>query len=527
MRLRLRFPSRISIRLLLFNVLLVFLPVAGFLYLDVYERELLAAQERAMVQQGRLAAAALAGGDAIAPAAATVLLHRLERRVDARLRVVDGNGVLLADSSLPGPSPRQLPVGRYGASRATPLSRESVLYRIGAFLYRQWQRLGASPEPARETDPYSRTAGPLLGPEVRAALAGRYGASTRPSGGGQRSVTLYSAIPVRGAAGQVTGAVLVSQSTLRLRAALGDVRLGIFRVFLGSVLAAILLSLFVGTTLARPLQRLADEARALADRRGRLLGSFRGSAREDEIGDLARALEELTRRLAAHLRFIESFAADVSHELKNPLAGIRGATELLAEVEEPGDRARFLSVVLREVARMELLLAGVRDITGIDAHLPAEPAPPVDLAALLADLAAGFRLRAGDGIALSLALPAGPPLVVHASPERLAQLFGNVLDNASSFSPPGGTVRVELAPEEGFVRVRVDDQGPGIPEVHRERIFDRFFSWRPGQDGGREGHTGLGLAIARAIAEGYGGSIRAGEGPGGGARLEVRLPASG
>jgi two-component system sensor histidine kinase ChvG len=516
--------SRLWVRLLAFNVLLVFLPVAGFLYLDVYERELLVAQERAMVQQGRLAAAALAGGDAIAPSAAAALLHRLDRRVEARLRVVDGKGALLADSSQPGPAPRPLPVGRYGSSSSS-LSRESVLYRIGAFLYREWQRLGASPEPSRESDAYSRTTGPLLGPEVRAALAGRYGAATRPSGGGQRSVTLYSAIPVRGAAGQVVGAVLVSQSTLRLRAALADVRLGVFRVFLGSVLAAIVLSLFVGTTLARPLQRLADEARALVDRRGRLLGGFRGSARNDEIGDLARALEELTRRLASHLRFIESFAADVSHELKNPLASIRGATELLAEVEEPGDRARFLGVVEREVARMELLLAGVRDITGIDAHLPAEPVSPVDLAALLADLAQGFRLRAGAGIALALTLPAGPRLFVHAAPERLAQLLGNVLDNALSFSPAGGTVKVELAREEGFARLRVDDQGPGIPEVHRERIFDRFFSWRPGE--GKEGHSGLGLAIARAIAEGYGGSIRAGERPGGGARLEVRLPTSG
>jgi len=110
-------------------------------------------------------------------------------------------------------------------------------------------------------------------------------------------------------------------------------------------------------------------------------------------------------------------------------------------------------------------------------------------------------------------------------PRALPQLLGNVLDNALSFSPPGGAVKVELAREEGFARVRVDDQGPGIPEAHRERIFDRFFSWRPSE--GKEGHSGLGLAIARAIAEGYGGSIRAGERPGGGARLEVRLPASG
>jgi two-component system sensor histidine kinase ChvG len=548
--------SRLWARLLAFNVLLVFLPVAGFLYLDVYERELLTAQERAMVQQGRLTAAALAGsagvtaGATIDPAAASALLHRLDRRVEARLRVVDGKGRLLADSSLPGPAespPHPPPPDRYGASRSPrairfpareeALARQSFLYRIGAALYRQWERLVTSPEPARDGDRYYRNGDPLLGPEVRSALAGRYGASTRPSGRGQSSVTLYSAIPVRSASGQVIGAVLVSQSTLRLRADLADVRLGIFRVFLVSCLAAIVLSLFVGATLARPLERLANEARTLVDPRGRLLGSFRGSARKDEIGDLARALEELTRRLAAHLRFTEAFAADVSHELKNPLAGIRGATELLAEVEEPADRERFLGIVQREVARMELLLGGVRDITGIDAHLPAEPARAVDLAALLTDLADGFRLRAVDlptetGITLDLHLPQGSP-VVHAAPERLGQLFGNVLDNALSFSPPGGTVTIELAAdpsEEGFARVRIDDEGPGIPEAHRERIFDRFFSWRPApsaEEESRERHAGLGLAIARAIAEGYGGAIRAGERPGGGARVEVRLPVDG
>jgi two-component system sensor histidine kinase ChvG len=360
---------------------------------------------------------------------------------------------------------------------------------------------------------------------VRAALAGRYGAVTRPTGG-QRSLTLYSALPVRGAAG-VIGAVVVSQSTLRLRAALVDVRLGIFRVFLGSVLAAFVLSLLVATTIARPLLLLADEARALADRRGRLLGSFRGSARKDEIGDLARALEDLTRRLSGHLRFIESFAADVSHELKNPLAGIRGATELLAEVEDEGDRARFLAVVEREVARMELLLSGMRDITGIDAHLPAEPAPAVDLGALLAELVESARLRTGENgprITLSLPLPPATPIVVHASPERLAQLIGNVLHNARSFSPPGGTITVDLAREDDFARVRVDDPGPGIPEAHRERIFDRFFSYRPGEERGE--HAGLGLAIARAIAEGYGGTIAAGASPDAGARFEVRLPSA-
>jgi two-component system sensor histidine kinase ChvG len=504
--------SRLSLRLLAFNLLLVFLPVAGFLYLDVYERRLLAAQERAMVQQGRLVAAALGGHSTIEPAAAAALLGRLERRSEARLRVFDASGALLADSSLQAvaPAPPRPPGDRWRQrqtlERAAGAPRDSLLYRIGAALYRVWERVFAPAPAGHGTDRYDRAGKPLLGPEVRAALAGRYGAATRPSGAGQRSVTLFSAVPVRDVQGAVVGAVLVAQSTLGLRAALADVRLDIFRVFLWSLLAASVLSLLVATTLTRPLQRLADEARALADRRGRLLGRLPGSARRDEIGDLARALEEMTGRLAHHLGFIESLAADVSHEFKNPLATIRGATELLAEVDDPADRAHFLAVCLRELARMERLLAGVREITGIDAHLPAEPAGTVDLRALLAELVEGLRVRGGeDGPRIVLAGPEGPVLV-RASPERLVQLLDNVLDNARSFSPPGGTVTVELAPAGSGARIRVDDQGPGVAEAHRQRIFDRFFSQSarggvaaPGEDGHGAGELVKGLAEGDAL----------------------------
>jgi two-component system sensor histidine kinase ChvG len=526
-----RFLSRISARLLLFNLLLVFLPAAGLLYLDVYERQLLALQERAMVQQGRLLAAELGGGEALDRAGAAALLRRLDRRTEARLRVVDVTGRVVADSSLPGPpkppaarSPRERLAARDAPS---PPARESRLYRLGALLYRVVDTLLSDTPAADKWDYTPRQESFPLGPEVRAALAGRYGAATRPSGPGQRSLTLAIAIPVRAAGGQVVGAVAVSQSTLRILAALVEVRLGIFKVILASVAAAVVLSLLFATTIARPLERLRTEALALVDRRGRLRGSFQGSRRTDEIGDLARALEQLTRRLESHLRFIEGFAADMSHEIKNPLAAIAGAAELLVDVDDPADRARFLALIQREVARLERLLDAVRDVSRLDAGLETEPAPPIDLAALVSDRVETLRQRpAAKPVAVALQVVGPGPVVVRAAPERLAQLIDNLLDNAASFSPEGGTVTVTLQADETQAILRVDDDGPGLPPEHLERVFDRFFTWRPGTPKGGP-HAGLGLAICRAVAEGYGGTITAANRAEGGARFEVRLPVVG
>lgn len=523
------FFSRLSVRLLALGLLLVFLPAGGFFYLDVYERQLLEAQERSMVQQGRLVAAALGGQAAIDPAAAEALLLRLERRTDSRLRIYSPGSpgpTLAADSARLGPrAPDPAVAAPTYAGSEKPETRDSLLYRGGAAAYRLWRRLvgeggvRVGPGVRQGATSVNRTS-PL--PEVRAALAGRYGAATRLTPNDPRVFTLHSAIPVRGGASgrEVIGAVLVSQSTHRILSSLVEVRDDILRVFLMSVAAAVVLSLFVSATIARPLRTLREEANALLDGRGRLRGRFTASDRQDEIGHLTRALDQLTRRLEGHLQFTESFAADVSHELKNPLATIRTTTEMLAEVEDPGDRRHLAAVAQREVARMERLLSGMREITEIDAHLEAEPAETVELEPLLRQVVESVRLREGK---TAVELIAASPVRVSASPERLTQVLGNVLDNAASFSPPGGTVAVTLDREDGAARVTVEDQGPGIPDAHLDRIFERFFSYRPGE--ARNGHTGLGLAIVKAIVEGYGGSVAAHNRPEGGARFEIRLPA--
>ena len=512
-----RLLSRISVRLLAFNLILVFVPVAGVYYLDVYERQLLDAQERAMVQEGRVLAAALSEHGPLQRADAEGLLARLRQQSEARLRIVDLEGRILADSSRLGP---RLEPDSEARSRPTRV-RDDPLYRAGAWLYRQAERvLGWASSPEPEVADISGPSDVLATPEVRAALAGRYGARTRASPGGRRSMTLFSALPVWDG-GRVVGAVEVSQSTTRLFRALDQTRLSVFKVLLTSVAVAAVLSLLVSTTFVRPLRRLRDESRVILDRRGRLRGHFRGSRRQDEIGELARALEELTHRLEDHARFTESFAADLGHELKNPLASIRSAAEVLAEVDTPSARRHFLELVQREVARMEHLVTASRELARIDAGIETEERASVDLGSFLSAIAEGYRLRGETGPRVELGHAA------HADrPRRLTAVFENLLDNAVSFSPANGTVRIELGQAAGSAVVTITDDGPGLPEGSEALIFSRFYSFRPGQSKSEEGHTGLGLALVKAIVEGYGGSVSAATRPEGGAAFTVRLPSA-
>ena len=519
-------PSRIGRRLLAFNLLVVFLPVAGILYLDVYENRLLEAQERGMVQQARLLAAALGERETFVASRAQDVLDRFGRRGDARLRVYDAQASLVADSvRSPAGSDAMVAATSDLYATTTPDGRNPFLYRIGAGLAAvrraatRWIQQPLSPPRSQSTRPDGDSRAPT--PEIRAALQGRYGAATRPTPG-QRSLTLTSAVPLRHG-DAVIGAVLVSQSTFRILQALYAVRLRIFEIVVASMLAAALLSAAMSATIVRPLIRLRREATALAERRRLLPARFQDVDRRDEIGDLARALDELTHRLDAHIQLLESFAGDVSHEFKNPLTSIRTAAEMLAHAEEPGDRQRFLDMLTRDVDRLERLVSGVRELARIDAQLAHEPLTAVDLKALLTEIVAGLRLSGSGPVELCAASAAS---WVRASPDRLAQVFENIVLNARSFTPAGSAIEISLDGEPGVCRVVVADRGPGIPPAHLECVFDRFFTYRPDEPPGRREHAGLGLAIARTIVQGYGGTITASNRPGGGACFEVRLPSA-
>ena len=506
---KLRSFTRLGVRLLAFNVVLVFMPIVGVLFLGQYEERLETAEVRDLTHRSRLIAAAIARQGTLDADAFEDVIRRAKID-DLRVRLVDSSGRLIADSrEIVTPAPQRPP----------RTDRSNVLYRVGAFLLRPLLRLVRPPEEPLEVDFYEN-ATRLTGPQIAATLRGQETFEKVITAGRQRSVTLYRLTPVV-VGGWTVGAVVASKSTYTILQDLYVVRLRAMRIFLASIAVAILVSIFFSATIVGPLRQLRLDARAVLDRRAGLQDRhFKGSKRLDEIGELSRALERIMRRLDAHVGLVERFASDVVHELKNPLASIRNANEMIADVSDPADRRRFVAVIDQEVARMERLLSEVREISTLDARLVHEAPQHVDVAALLTRIVDGFRQREGERVRFDVSLPDGPLHVV-ASEDRLIQVFENLLDNAVSFSPPGSTVGVTAVAEAGSVVVRVADQGPGIPEANLARIFDRFFTHRA--DSNRAGHTGLGLAIVKAIVDAYGGAISAANSERG-AVFTVQLP---
>ena len=293
-----------------------------------------------------------------------------------------------------------------------------------------------------------------------------------------------------------------------------------------------LLSLFLARTIVQPMRLLVRAAVRVRLGRDRAVVVPRLPERRDEIGMLARAISDMTAALRSRIDAVESFAADVAHELKNPLASLRSALESLERVEQPELRRQLADIAAHDVQRLDRLITEIADASRIDAELSRTAFEPVDLQALVAALIDARAQRGVNGTcSLALDSAGAGPWQVAGDAARLERVLENLLDNAVSFSPPGGTIAITLQREENeeqetaSITLRVTDQGPGIPPEAREKVFVRFHSLRPaGEDFGT--HSGLGLAIARTIVEAHDGTLIArGNDNGQGACLELVLPA--
>jgi two-component system sensor histidine kinase ChvG len=252
------------------------------------------------------------------------------------------------------------------------------------------------------------------------------------------------------------------------------------------------------------VRRLADAAEGVRRRiRGRVeIPDF--TRRRDEIGHLSGALRDMTNTLYTRIEAIESFAADVSHELKNPLTSLRSAVETLPMAKTDANRKRLLDVIQHDVKRLDRLITDISDASRLDAELQRQEAAPVNLAQLLDALVRAANEVRTD-VPVTLGLEGGPGFMVSGHDSRIGQVVSNLIDNARSFSPPGGSVRVNCRKLKHAIQITVDDDGPGIRPDALEKIFQRFYTDRPDQGFGQ--NSGLGLSISKQIVEAHGGRI--------------------
>jgi two-component system sensor histidine kinase ChvG len=291
---------------------------------------------------------------------------------------------------------------------------------------------------------------------------------------------------------------------------------------------SVLLSIFLARTIVRPLRRLAIAAHRVRLGRSREVNVPRLPKRGDEIGLLARSVSDMSQSLRQRIDNIEAFAADVTHELKNPLASLRSAVEGLERVEDPELRRRLTVIAREDVGRLDRLINDISEAARTDAELHRATFERVDLGPLIEQIVASWETRREKGDSrIAFARPRKDTAVVMGKPDRLARAINAIIDNAVSFSPPSGLVEIAAAHVGDEVRIRIDDEGPGVPPEAREAIFNRFHSVRPeGENFGR--HSGLGLAIAQAIVKGHDGEIDVhdrDDAPSG-ARFTIRLPSA-
>lgn len=497
----------LTTRILAVNIFALAMLAGGFFYLDSYRSQLIDARMAAAGTQTGLIASAL---DAAPPERRSALLDELEDTSGFRLRVYDSSGRRLLDSWANGEPTYVL----------RDPEEESWRRKAARFLDRSIDIVVGADRPDQFVEP--KIDAISAWPEAVAAETGGK-TETRNRRAPDRTPVISAAARM-GSSGMVVLATDNARDIVRIVRA-ERLRLGIV---LGLVITvSVLLSLFLARTIVRPLRRLARAAHRVRLGRAREVQVPRLPSRRDEIGLLARALSDMSMALRQRIDATEAFAADVAHELKNPLASLRSAVETLERVKDPDLQGQLLEVVRDDVHRLDRLITDIADASRLDAELSRARFETIDLGGMIEGLVAAREKRGtASGVRIAFARPHMGTAVVHGDGSRLARVIENLVDNAISFSPPGGLIRISATRDGDEVVCQVDDEGPGVAPEIRDAIFKRFHSIRPDNEAFGQ-HSGLGLAIAKAIVEAHNGTIMVedrDDAPSG-ARFIIRLPA--
>ena len=548
--------SSLTRRIIFLNVTGLLALVIGILYLSQFRAGLIDARVQSLLVQGEImarvyiAASATADSDAITidperlmelapgesydpseeslsgldfpinPERVAPVLRSLVSPTNTRARIYDRDGGLILDS-------RNL----YDVLRfdlPPPNAGNPGFFERAFVALRTWFNRGDLP--------LYRELGPQNGKgyeEVDHALNGFKSSMVRINERGEVIVSV--ALPVQRFLA-VRGALMLSTQGADIDNMVTAERLGNFKVFLVTLSVMLVLSFLLAGTIAGPVRRLAGSAEMVRRRTGSRVEIPDFTRRRDEIGDLSGALRDMTDALYSRIEAIESFAADVAHELKNPLTSMRSAVETLPLAKTDASRARLLAVIEHDVKRLDRLISDISDASRLDAELQRRETGAVDLTRLLTTLVTiANEVRHDDGVTVSLKFEGGQRVfVVPGHDSRLGQVVDNLIDNARSFSPAGGSVRVTCRQLKQEIEIVVDDDGPGVQPDALEKIFQRFYTDRPHQGFGQ--NSGLGLSISKQIVEAHDGRLwvenrLAAAGADGappqvvGARFIVRLPA--
>lgn len=528
--------SSLTRRILFFNIAATVVLVGGILYLNQFREGLIDARVESLLTQGEIIAGAISASASVDTNSITIDPEKLlELQAGQSITPVPND----EDLDFPIDSDRVAPVLRRLISptrtRARLFDADANLLLDSRHLYSRGQVLRFDLPPVEQeatswSDWIAGTFNRMLQqrnlpvykeapggdgsiyPEVMNALTGVRGAVVRINERGELIVSV--AVPVQRFRA-VLGVLLLSTQAGDIDKIVHAERLAIMRVFGVATLVNILLSLLLSSTIANPLRRLA--AAAIRVRRGARqreeIPDF--AYRQDEIGNLSIALREMTTALYDRIDAIESFAADVSHELKNPLTSLRSAVETLPLAKSEESKQRLTEIIFHDVRRLDRLISDISDASRLDAELARSDSMPVDMQVLLHNMVDISRqIRSGKKVVqidLTVDSKPGskPSFMVYGHDLRLGQIVTNLIENARSFVPDqGGRISIRLSQSRGHVVVQVDDNGPGIQAEDIDRVFERFYTDRPeGESFGQ--NSGLGLSISRQIAEAHGGTLKA------------------
>jgi two-component system, OmpR family, sensor histidine kinase ChvG len=498
----------LTARILAVNVVALGLLAGSLFYIDSYRNQLIAERFARASAEAQIVADALAISSR---SKRRILLTRLGQEQKMRLRLFDRRGNLIADSfTLAEPS-----------WKFVDPDKQTVLQNAARALDTGMDFIVRNPPLDAYVEP--KATGASAWPEIAEARSVK-GITIRQRLAPDRTPVITAAIPV----GNRGDMLLTTRNARDITRLVRDARQTL-AIIIGTALAvSVLLSLFLARTIVQPLRALVRATVRVRLGRDRTVEVPRLPERGDEIGLLARSFSDMTGALRQRMDAVDAFAADVAHEIKNPLASLRSALETLEKVDDPALRSQLTGIAAHDVRRIDRLVTEIAEASRIDAELSRTTFETVDMLRLVNALVAERDNRGVNGDnPVSVTRHGSEPCLVRGDPPRLQRMLENLLDNAVSFSASQSPIDVDLRLEDGMVSVAVSDCGPGIPPEAREKVFVRFHSLRPiSEDFGS--HSGLGLAIARTIAEAHDGRLIALDRADGaqGARLLAEIPAA-